>query len=192
MSKKSQQNPPSEQVPSLGQPFAELDLNQVRYEDDEDDGDPTLEELFELTIDAVERAVDSLIHWPDEDAAEDVVCDLRDEIIDLAGDWEASGPKSVFGILASCLNVPRRAGLPIGSSVGWVSERLGAQAGDDALLLGSVLGYAPATALTYIEVQDKLSNDVVTVMLWMVAGLAATTGRGRAAWIRQFIPYPEF
>ncbi len=73
-------------------------------------------------------------------------------------------------------------------TLSWISEHLGTELADRALLLAGILGHPQAPPLTVTEAFEQVGEEFLPLLLWLVCGLVATAGRGDVDWLVEFDP----
>lgn len=67
----------------------------------------------------------------------------------------------------------------------WITTHLGEPTAALARQAAGILGAADTPDLTVEQLADELGPDVISVMIWLAAGLAAEYGSGGTAWLRR-------
>lgn len=75
------------------------------------------------------------------------------------------------------------------AAIAWVNANLSDEAAAAAERVSGLVGYAAAPDLTVSQVHDELGPLAIAAMIWLAAGVAASSGHGDANWLRQFDPW---
>jgi hypothetical protein len=68
----------------------------------------------------------------------------------------------------------------------WVGDNLGPDVAGQAMVLAGVLDHPLAPKITVEEAFDRVGDDLVVLLLWLVCGLVATAGGADADWLIQY------
>ena len=155
-------------------------------EDDEFDGDA--DEWWDPAAEAADglrEVVAEVLATGDPVAGERLVAALED-----ADEGEAAGlaASTLVAVLLGWLAGARE---QLGSAVAspaltWVGENLGPDVAGKAMVLAGVLDHPLAPKITVEEAFDRVGDDLVVLLLWLVCGLVATAGGADADWLIQY------
>jgi hypothetical protein len=120
---------------------------------------------------------------------DEVLDEVLDEAQDLGGRDDPADVLALtptFGQAIFWVVLAGKQGIDVRAAIDWVEEELGDHAAHAVTVIGALVGYSEAKKLDPAEMSDRLGTLFMPALIWLAAGIAATSANGDETWFRQF------